>query len=305
MKMLQDLAREFKKLERYDFRVLQGVEIGMRFFDWVPMDALPSYCRLTKEEANYRIGRLLRFKLVQRKTTHYVGYKLTVAGLDALAIHTLVKREAIQALGSKIGVGKESDIYDAKCDNAITVVVKFHREGTTFKQVKRSRGYIAHTERYSWILASNLAAKREYQALEKLHRVVAVPKPIAQDRHVVVMGLIDGRELSRVNLADPPEVLQKIIAQIKLAYKLKVVHGDLSEYNVIVCSDGNIAIIDWPQWVPVSHPNSNELLRRDVSNVLSYFARKYKITKRTEDIMSYITQNNCEFTTVSSELDEI
>jgi len=289
--MLQNLAWEFKKLESYDFRVLQGVENAMRFFDWVPVDELPSYCRLTKEEVNYRVGRLLRFKLVQRRTTHYVGYKLTIAGLDALAIRTLVKREAIQALGSKIGVGKESDVYDAKRDKGMTVIVKFHREGTTFRHVKRSRGYNAHTKRYSWNLAAKLAAAREYQALEKLHSMVAVPKPIAQDRHVVVMELIEGRELSRINLTDPLEVLQKIIVQIKLAYNQKVVHGDLSEYNVLVCSDGHIAIIDWPQWVPLSHPNSNELLRRDVSNVLSYFARKYKITKRTEDIMSYISQD--------------
>lgn len=44
--MLQDIAREFRELERYDFRVLQAVETGMRFFDWVPVDDLPNYARL-------------------------------------------------------------------------------------------------------------------------------------------------------------------------------------------------------------------------------------------------------------------
>jgi len=54
--MLQDIAREFKELERYDFRVLQAVETGMRFFDWVPVDDLPNYARLPRDEVEYRMS---------------------------------------------------------------------------------------------------------------------------------------------------------------------------------------------------------------------------------------------------------
>ncbi|MDD1720826.1 MAG: serine/threonine protein kinase, partial [Euryarchaeota archaeon] len=183
--MLQDIAREFKTLERYDFRVLRGVETGMRFFDWVPVDDLSSYSRLAKSEVNYRISRLSRQKLVQRKTAHYVGYKLTYTGFDALAIYALVKRGIISAIGGKIGVGKESDIYDAQRDDGVTVAVKFHREGTTFRHIKRARGYIAHAERSSWMLASRRAAESEYQALKRLYGYVEIPEPIAQNRHVI------------------------------------------------------------------------------------------------------------------------
>ena len=45
--VLQDIAREFRDLERYDFRVLHGVESAMRFFDWVPVDNLPYYARMS------------------------------------------------------------------------------------------------------------------------------------------------------------------------------------------------------------------------------------------------------------------
>jgi len=264
----------------------------MRFFDWVPVDDLPNYARLPRDEVDYRIKRLSKYKLVERKTAHYVGYKLTFGGYDALAINTLVRRGAIESLGSKVGVGKESDIYDAEREGGRIVIVKFHREGTTFRHVKRSRGYFGEAERCSWMLASRLAAEREYEAIATLYGNVAVPTPIARNRHVIVMGLVNGREMSNTALGDPVVILEKIIAQIKLTYELGIIHADLSEYNVIVCADGNIALIDWPQWVPASHPNADELLRRDVSTVLSYFARKYQIARRTEDVLAYVKQRD-------------
>jgi len=290
--MLQDIAREFRELERYDFRVLQAVETGMRFFDWVPVDDLPSYARLPRDEVDYRIKRLSKYKLVERKTAHYVGYKLTFGGYDALAINTLVRRGAIKSLGSKVGVGKESDIYDAEREGGRIVIVKFHREGTTFRHMKRSRGYFGEAERCSWMLASRLAAEREYEAIATLYGNVAVPTPIAHNRHVIVMGLVNGREMSNTALGDPVAILEEIIAQIKLTYELGIIHADLSEFNVIVCADGNIALIDWPQWVPASHPNADDLLYRDVRTVLSYFARKYQIARRIEDVLVYVKQRD-------------
>jgi len=290
--MLQDIAREFRDLERYDFRVLTAVETAMRFFDWVPVDDLPSYARLPQEEVDYRIGRLSKHKLVQRKTAHYVGYKLTFTGYDVLGIEALVRRNVIESIGSKVGVGKESDIYDAERENGEIVIVKFHREGTTFRHVKRSRGYFGQAERCSWMLASRLAAEREYEALTSLYGSVVVPKPIAHNRHVIVMGFLNGREMGNTALGNPVTVLANVMLQIKSAYSRGVVHADLSEYNVIVCADGEVALIDWPQWVHISHPNADELLYRDVTNLLSYFARKYQVTKRTEDLVAYVKQRD-------------
>ncbi len=292
MKLLQDIAGEFRNLERYDFRVLDGIERAMRFFDWVPVDNLPYYTRLPPEEVGYRIGRLSKHKLVERKTVHYVGYRLTFVGYDALGINTLVRRNVIESFGSKVGVGKESDIYDAERENGEIVIVKFHRAGTTFRRVKRSRGYFGKTEQCSWMLTSRLAAQREFEALTSLYDSVVVPKPIAHNRHVIVMRLINGRELGSTTLGHPATVLKNIMVQVKSAYDCGVIHADLSEYNVIVCTTEKVALIDWPQWVPVSHPNADELLSRDIGNILSYFARKYQIKKRTEDVVANVKQRD-------------
>ena len=48
----------------------------------------------------------------------------------------------------------------------------------------------------------------------------------------------------------------------------------MSEYNVFVSSEG-VTVFDWPQAVPTGHENSEELLERDVENLLGYFERKY------------------------------
>jgi RIO kinase 2 len=55
-----------------------------------------------------------------------------------------------------------------------------------------------------------------------------------------------------------------------------VIHADLSEFNVMI--DGrDVVLIDWPQWIDPDHPNADQVLARDVENILRYFSRKYGI----------------------------
>jgi len=67
-----------------------------------------------------------------------------------------------------------------------------------------------------------------------------------------------------------------ILEEVEKAWSLEIVHADLSEFNIIVTEDGP-RIIDWPQAVERSHPHALELLERDLTNVLRFFARKYKL----------------------------
>lgn len=57
---------------------------------------------------------LLKHKLVHHENTRYDGYRLTPLGYDYLAIHALVARGALTGVGRKVGVGKESDVYEAR-----------------------------------------------------------------------------------------------------------------------------------------------------------------------------------------------
>lgn len=99
--------------------------------------------------------------------------------------------------------------------------------------------------------------------MKKLHFTVEVPKSVAYNRHVVVMGLIEGEELGDVADIDLPEpVLDEILRNVREAYKANVIHADLSEHNIIIKPNGEVLIIDWPQWVDLNHPEAYNLIRR-------------------------------------------
>ena len=63
----------------------------------------------------------------------------------------------------------------------------------------------------------------------------------------------------------------KIVEMVKdLYHKAKLVHGDLSEYNILV-PNGYPMLIDFAQAVTIEHPEAREFLRRDIDNLNNYF----------------------------------
>jgi RIO kinase 2 len=217
----------------------------------------------------------MRRDLVERKTIQYEGYKLAVEGYDALALRTFSKRDTIQGVGAPLGVGKESDVFEVQSYKPLAL--KFHREGyTNFREVMREREYTSEKQHVSWLYTARKAAEREYEVLEDLYPDVAVPRPIDQNRHAIVMEKLGGVELDRAKLEAEQVVgvLDLVLKEVAAAYDAGYVHADMSEYNVAVGERG-VTIFDWPQAVSTDHDNARELLERDVKNVLGYFRRKY------------------------------
>jgi RIO kinase 2 len=273
--MVESVAERFVELESADFYLLSGVEHGMRFAEWVRRDRLPELSGLDEQAVGYRLDRCLDRELVERRTMQYEGYQLQVAGYDALALRALAERDTIDGFGAPLGVGKESDVYEVR--SFTPLALKFHREGyTNFREVHREREYTADREHVSWLYTARKAAEKEYRVLEALYPDVAVPRPVDQNRHAIVMAQMDGVELSRARL-EPDQVvgvLELILDELAAAYDAGWVHADLSEYNVFVSSEG-VTVFDWPQAVPTDHDNAEELLVRDVENVVRYFGRKH------------------------------
>ena len=273
--MVQNVASVMPELEPEDFHLLSGVEQGMRFSEYVDRDKLTDFSRLSEENVDYRLDRCEDRGLVERKTIQYEGFKLTFEGYDALALHTFVERDTIEGFGAPLGVGKESDVYEVQSYKPLAL--KYHREGyTNFREVMRDRDYTSDRDHVSWLYTARKAAEREYEALETLYPDVSVPQPIDTNRHAIVMEKVDGVELSRTGL-EPEQVvpvLDLVLAEMQTAYGEGFVHADMSEYNVFVTTQG-VVVFDWPQAVPTDHENSDELLARDVGNIVSYFQRKH------------------------------
>ena len=293
-----DIAvREFRELEPEDLKILQAIEQQMRNYEYAPTDAISNQAELPIQEIDYRLPILIKKGLLQGWRGQYTGYSLTTAGHDTLAINALVKADVIEAFGKPLGVGKESDVYDALTPTQQQVALKFHRLGrTSFKKTKRKRNYtIKYSYTPDWHHRSRIAAKKEYTALKLLYpKGVAVPEPIKQTRHVLVMGMIEGAELyHHPELPDAQAVYNEILVNVKVAYRdAHIIHGDLSPFNIILQPNQHILIIDWPQHVSTKHPNAKELLERDLRNVLTFFKRKYGLKNRLKDALTYVRENS-------------
>ncbi len=283
----------YKQLTARDFKVLRAIERGMKRYEYVPLELIEKYSGLPEEHVELVLSKLHRLKLIKRRMiSGYKSFRLTYLGLDMIALKTLVDRNVLLALGDRIGVGKESEIFIGVAPGNYRVVVKFLRIGrTSFRQTKRTRSW-AENPAVDWYSQSRIAAEREFKALRELYQLKAlVPAPLAYSRHVVVVEYIEGIELYRKPpLSDPGKVYWMIMDTIKTAYnKVGIVHGDLSEYNILISRGGEKPyIIDWPQYIYRDHPMADEYLRRDVEYITRFFKKNYRIDIRLDKALEYI-----------------
>ncbi len=298
------LARIYGELEPDDFRVLRAIESGLGRYEYVPVEYIERRARLPPSRMLRSIRRLSDLKLVRRTLGTLIGYTLTFLGLDVLAVRALHAKGVIEELGDVIGAGKESDVYLAVTPTGERVVVKFHKEGRApFHRLRRTRSFAARQTRRSMILWAKLLGEREFKVLVELHgRGARVPEPVAWNRHAVVERLIEGAvELYRVPPLEPGEaerVLADVLETVRIAYlEVGVVHGDLSEYNVLAAPEGEAVrgvVIDWPQYVYSSEPHARELLERDIRYITRFFRSKYHVDVDESEALEYVTGGRVE-----------
>jgi len=270
----------YKQLTPADFRVLEAIEKYIGRYEYIPIEVIEKTARIPETKLVLILQKLRELKLVKRATVSgYKAFRLTYLGLDMLALRSLVKMNVLEAIDGRIGVGKESDIYHGKAPGDVDVIVKFLRIGrTSFRRTKVVRSW-ATDPKYTWFHQSKVAAEREYKALKELCGLGAsVPRPFAYNRHVVVTEYINGVELyTRPELSDPMAVLKTILDTIRIAYlEAGIVHGDLSEYNILVDLENNKPyVIDWPQYVYRDEPSASDLLKRDVEYIVKFFNKVY------------------------------
>ncbi len=285
------VANLLTKLEKEDLRILMAIEIGMKRSEYVTVSNIKFYSRYKMEETLFRLKKVHKLDLIVRDASkHEIAYTLNSKAYDLLALHTLVKQNIISQLGPLIGKGKESDVYSCMNDAGDIYAAKIYRIGrTSFKNVKQLRDLIGDRGHLSWLYINRLAAKKEYEALEKVYKLkLNTPKPISYNRHIIIMSYLRGKELVYFKtIKNPMKIFNKIIKQLRIIYKKgKMIHGDLGEFNIVLDQKGNILIIDWLQWVPIDHPNSRIYLRRDLENICTYFTKKFKIESNVDEILN-------------------
>jgi RIO kinase 2 len=272
-------ARIVKSLEPDDYKIMRTLYSSLSHHKSLSKDQIVNYSGIHKDIVEYRIRRLNAMKLVFNNNKNEIS--LVMAGLDAMALKTLAKRNIILAIGRSLGIGKESDVFEAVTENGETRAIKFFRIGRiSFRQVRRKRSFLKDQNTNEWLLINTEAAAREYTALQMLKNTgVKVPTPYFRAMHsIVLMRIDDGLRLVDIrNLDDPRSILSKILDDVKVAYENNVINCDLSEYNILVDTKNDTWIIDWPQYVTKAHPNAHYLIRRDIYNIIKFFNRRFHL----------------------------
>ncbi len=222
-----------------------------------------------------------------------------------MALYDLSKKGYIDALGGCFSTGKEANLFHAisKEDDMLEIAVKIYLISTA--NFNAMKDYIQGDPRFQGIGHSRkdivLAwTRKEFKNLKRAEEAgVRVPKPYVAMRNILLMEFIgkDGipmPQLKDVKLSgqEAMDILGIIIRYMNLLYsRAKLVHADLSEYNILIDMDKKEpVIIDMGQSVLTSHFNAETYLRRDVSNILRFFG-KLNIVPNENDIISIIKEN--------------
>jgi RIO kinase 1 len=213
----------------------------------------------------------------------------------------LFTRGIISSMGFIIGKGKEADLYIAdhgiKVDKEKVVVKIFRLETSSFSN---RMDYMAGDPRFSGIRSSMMQiviawCKKEFGNLKIAEEAgVHAPIPYSFIGNVLAMEFIgdDGvpaKTLKEVGTGKPERALKSILDDIRLLYLNNLVHGDMSEYNILMKGDIPY-IIDFGQAVGTGHPKATDFLRRDIYNITSFFSKKYGIESDAESIFEKLTK---------------
>jgi RIO kinase 1 len=200
-----------------------------------------------------------------------------------MVIYHFLSKGVISEIHGVVSAGKEARVYWGKNKEDKELAVKIYLTASAEFR-KGMLKYIEGDQRFKGVRRDTRSliftwAQKEFRNLEQATRArVRVPKPVAVRNNVLVMEFI-GREgvsapsMKEQSPSDPEKAYNLLLGYLERLYrKAELVHGDLSEYNIMMWR-GRPVIFDMSQAVPTSHPMAEFLLRRDLENVNRFFNR--------------------------------
>ncbi|MCW4003978.1 MAG: serine protein kinase RIO [Candidatus Bathyarchaeota archaeon] len=200
-----------------------------------------------------------------------------------MVVFEMLNNGIFYELNGVVSSGKEARVYWATDKEGKDLAVKIYLTSSAeFK--KGMLKYIEGDPRFQGVKRDTRSlisawAQKEFRNLkEATEAKVHVPQPIAVKSNVVVMEFLGKQGVTAPSLKEqPPEnperVYRLIVTYLKRLYqKAQLVHGDLSEYNILMWK-GKPVIFDMSQSVSVKHPMADFMLRRDLTNLNRFFSR--------------------------------
>ena len=228
-----------------------------------------------------------------------------------LILFKLLSRSFLEAIDGCLSTGKEANVYYAKAgrqqqsanNNIHDYAIKIYK--TSILVFKDRDKYV--TGEYRWrkgYCKSNprkmvkVWAEKEMRNYRRIHQAgIPCPTPILLKSHVLVMEFLgqDGWPSPRLKDTTLSERRQReayvqcVLIMRHLFQRCKLVHGDLSEYNLL-WHDNRVYVIDVSQSVEAHHPAALNFLRKDAAAINDYFARVARLNvMTTRQLFEFVT----------------
>lgn len=202
----------------------------------------------------------------------------TIFHLNKILVNGPLKR-----IEGVISAGKEANVYLAYNLEEKEVAIKIYKiDSNTSRWMKK---YIIGDPRFKKI-PTNISkiiflwASKEFKNLKRAYKAgLKVPEPLFIKNNILIMEYIGFESIPAPvlkdikNPKDPVNLFNEILSFIKLLYqKAKLVHGDLSEFNILYHNQSPV-VIDISQAVAIQHPKAEVYLARDIKNIFHYFEK--------------------------------
>jgi RIO kinase 1 len=233
----------------------------------------------------------------------------------------MINRGVVSEVNGVISTGKEANVYHAMSittslegDSApasvsqeVHIAIKVYK--TSILVFKDREKYVTGEFRFrqGYNKGSNRAmvkvwAEKEWRNLKRIYvSGIPCPEPVYLRLHVLGMSFIgDSKGIPAPRLKDVEftgknpqlrwrDVYIELVAYMRILYQVcKLVHADLSEYNVLYQND-RCWVIDVSQSVEHDHPRSLDFLRMDIKNVSDFCRRKEVVVLSERKVFEYIT----------------
>lgn len=212
-----------------------------------------------------------------------------------LALYKLAHKKWFTAIGGSISTGKEANVFYGEREDD-TIAIKIYRiQSANFTTMS---SYITGDRRFSQVKKSRKDlifawTRKEFSNLVRARDAgIPVPEPLVWDRNILIMSFLGEGEcpfpqLRTAEIHEPAEVYETLLTYIDVLYKkAEIVHGDLSEFNILY--GDKPYIIDMGQSVTRDHPRALQFLMRDIRNINRFFKKRCDI-KTEYDVFNAIT----------------
>lgn len=197
-----------------------------------------------------------------------------------MVIYDLMTAKYIDSVHYPISTGKEGNIFYVTNKDDRPLALKIYRTSTsTFKRITK---YIEGDPRFKNITGNRRKiiyawTDKEYRNLRRYkENGIRVPEAIKFDKNCLLMEYIGDEngpapKLKDAVMKNPNLVYEKVISLMVNGYKkAHLVHGDLSEYNILMLKDEPV-LIDCGQSLTADHFNAKTFLTRDITNINRFF----------------------------------